>query len=188
MSLRRSVVAMVAAAVTAGAASRNVGGYGAYDRDESPVHDRAFDVTPAASLDEVVKTLSRAIDRLARYRMPNEPPRIYRVSHAELERFACGRHCGIRAWYQPQDGIYLDETLKPESNLFDRSILLHEMVHYVQHRTGEYENLDACNRWLRREVDAYTIQNRYLGAIGHPSRVAYAGDNCAGMQSDSQGR
>jgi hypothetical protein len=78
----------------------------------------------------------------------------------------------------PEEGIFLDETLRPETNLYHRSILLHELVHYFQDRAGEYAQMSDCQRWFRREVDAYAVQNRYLGAIGHPRRVAFVGENC----------
>jgi hypothetical protein len=165
------------------AAAEGVGMYSNYVASDGLVHDRAFDTAPADSLDEVVKQLTRAIDRLARYRVPKDPPNVYRVPHAELENYVCGTHCSIKAWYKPGDGIFLDDTLKPETNLFHRSILLHEMVHYFQDRAGEYGNMQPCHRWFHREIDAYTIQNRYLGMIGHPSRVAYAGDNCSNMEA-----
>ena len=84
------------------------------------------------------------------------------------------------------EGIILDESLHPETNMFDRSILLHELVHYIQDMSGYYGNADACNRWFHRELNAYEIQNRYLGAIGHPSRVAYAGNNCHAMDAMGQ--
>jgi hypothetical protein len=161
-----------------------IGGmYSTYKPGEGVVHERGFDTAPAETLDQVVRTLTRAIDRLARYKVAKKPPTIYRVPHAELERYVCGTHCSIQAWYKPGDGIYLDDSLKPETNLFHRSILLHEMAHYFQDLAGEYGNMDACNRWFHREIDAYTIQNRYLGVIGHPSRVAYTGDNCSNMEA-----
>jgi len=178
----RTLAALLAlCAVASAAAADSTGMYSVYSNPDSVVVDRAFDTTPAANLDEVVKQLTRAIDRLARYKVPKDPPNIYRVPHAELENYVCGTHCSIKAWYKPDDGIFLDDTLKPETNLFHRSILLHEMVHYFQDRSGEYGNMDECERWFHRELDAYTIQNRYLGVIGHPSRVAYVGDNCTNM-------
>jgi len=173
---------------TPSAQSARPGGmYSNYVGDsDGVVQDRGFDTAPADNLDQVVKTLTRAIDRLARYRVPKDTPAIYRIPHAELENYVCGTHCSIKAWYKTGDGIFLDDTLKPETNLFHRSILLHEMVHYFQDRAGEYGNMDACNRWFHRELDAYTVQNRYLGVIGHPSRVAYSGDNCSNMEAASE--
>lgn len=187
-SLRMQVfIAAFAALLSATAyAGGNVGGYGAYVDPDGRKAELSFDTAPADSLDEVVKSLTRAIDRLARYRVPKEPPNIYRIPHAELEKYVCGTHCSIRAWYRSEDGIYLDESLKPETSLFDRSILLHEMVHYFQDRAGEYAAMGDCERWFHRELDAYTIQNRYLGIIGHPSRVAYSGDNCSNMEAKAK--
>jgi hypothetical protein len=185
------LAALGAAAITdarAGEEPPPIGGmYSTYKAGEGVVHERGFDTAPAQTLDEAVRTLTRAIDRLARYNVQKRPPAIFRIPHAELERYVCGTNCSIQAWYKPGDGIYLDDTLKPETNLFHRSILLHEMVHYFQDLAGEYGNMDACNRWFHRELDAYTIQNRYLGVIGHPGRVAYAGDNCSNMKAHARG-
>jgi hypothetical protein len=154
---------------------------------DSRLSDRAFDTRPAASIDELVRELSRAIDLLSRYRIPKEPPRVYRVPRFEMENYVCGANCNIQAWYKPGDGIFLDESLRPETNLMHRSILLHELVHYFQDTAGTYGDRSSCERWFQREIDAYNIQNRYLGVIGHPSRVAYTGDNCANMESKARG-
>jgi hypothetical protein len=159
------------------------GMYQPYSGADHASFDLAFDTSPAASIDEVIKTLTRAMDRIARYRVPKDPPPVFRVPHAELENYVCGTNCNIKAWYKPGDGIFLDDSLHPETNLFHRSILLHELVHYFQDRAGEYASMEPCERWFHRELDAYTIQNRYLGIIGHPSRVAYSGDNCSNMQA-----
>jgi len=167
-------------------AAQGGGMYSPYQADDSFAFNRAFDTTEAGSLDEVVKTLSRAIHQLSRYRIPKEAPKIYRVPKAELENYVCGTHCAIQAWYRPGDGIFLDDKLRPESNLFHRSILLHELVHYFQDQGGEYAGMAACDRWFHRELDAYNIQNRYLGVIGHPTRVAYTGDNCANMEAKAR--
>jgi hypothetical protein len=186
------VVALPIALAASGALAADepaIGGmYSTYTaKSDSIGHDRAFDTSPADNLDEVVRQLTRAIDRLARYHVPKDAPRIYRIPHAELENYVCGTHCAIRAWYKPGDGIFLDDSLKPETNLFHRSILLHELVHYFQDSSGEYANMGACDRWFHRELDAYTVQNRYLGVIRHPSRVAYTGDNCNNMEQAKSG-
>jgi hypothetical protein len=180
-------IAVAASGALAGGEINGGGMYSTYTaKSDSASSDRAFDTSPADNLDEVVKQLTRAIDRLARYHVPRDPPRIYRVPHAELENYVCKTHCAIRAWYKPGDGIFLDESLKPETNLFHRSILLHEMVHYFQDAAGEYGKMGDCDRWFHRELDAYTVQNRYLGTIGHPSRVAFTGDNCNNIEAKAK--
>ena len=62
------------------------------------------------------------------------------------------------------DGVvYLDDSLDFERPL-DSSILLHELVHYVQHdRDGP---ATTCADWLRRERQAYSIQIQALARIG----------------------
>jgi len=181
--LRRFVFVLTAACVSAAAYAGNtapVNAYGAYNQPDANdwVVAHAFDTTPANSLEQVVKQLTVAIDRLSRHRPPKVPPVIHRISHAELEAYVCETNCAIKAWYKPGEGIFLDKSLLPESNVFDRSILLHEMVHYFQDMSGYYRDASPCDRWLRRELDAYEVQNRYLGAVGNPHRVAYAGNNC----------
>ncbi|MCC7547301.1 MAG: hypothetical protein IT532_06015 [Burkholderiales bacterium] len=180
------LIGLLALSVSGAHAAGTGGMYSAYQGEDTFAFNRAFDISEAASLDEVVKTLSRAIRQLSRYRVPKEAPRIYRVPKAELENYVCGTHCAIQAWYRPGDGIFLDDTLRPESNLFHRSILLHELVHYFQDQGGEYADMAPCDRWFHRELDAYNVQNRYLGVIGHPSRVAYAGDNCVNMEAKAR--
>ena len=125
----------------------------------------AFDTGPSGSLDEVVKQLTVAIDRLSHHRAPKAAPVIHRLSHADMENYVCETNCAIKAWYKPGEGIFLDSSLQPETNTFDRSILLHELVHYFQDMSGYYRDATPCDRWLQRELDAYDVQNRYLGAM-----------------------
>lgn len=59
--------------------------------------------------------------------------------------------------------IYLDDARDSERAL-DSSILLHELVHYVQHdRDGP---ATTCAEWLRREQQAYRIQIEALIRVG----------------------
>ena len=166
-----------------------INAYGAYNA-EAPSDWRriaAFDTGPATSLEGLVKQLSAAIDHISRHRIPKDVPSVRRISHAELESYVCETNCAIKAWYKPGEGIFLDDSLQPETNVFHRSILLHELVHYFQDKSGYYRDANPCDRWLHRELDAYDIQNRYLNAVGHPSRVAYAGNNCHARASGQDG-
>lgn len=181
--LRLFALAVVAAVASSAAIAGNtaaINAYGAYNQPDAKdwVVAHAFDTSPANSLEAVVKQLTVAIDRLSKHHPPKIAPVVHRVSHAELETYVCDTNCAIKAWYKPGEGIFLDNSLQPETNVFDRSILLHELVHYFQDMSGYYGEADPCDRWLRRELDAYEIQNRYLGAVGNPHRVAYVGTNC----------
>jgi len=183
-----AVLAAAASSVAIAGDTTAVNAYGDYNKPDSRewLIAHAFDTGPSGSLDQVVKQLTVAINRLSHHRPPKAAPTIHRISHAELESYVCETNCAIKAWYKPGEGIFLDESLQPETNTFDRSILLHELVHYFQDSSGYYRDASPCDRWLQRELDAYDVQNRYLGAIGSPRRVAYAGNDChaAGIMND----
>src|SRR5690349_23512791 len=124
--LRRFAFAVIAAVVlTSSAIAGNVSAvsqYGAYNQSDANdwVVAHAFDTGPSGSLEQVVKQLTVAIDRISRHRPPKAPPAIHRVSHAELEAYVCEQNCAIKAWYKPGEGIFLDNSLQPETNVFDR--------------------------------------------------------------------
>ena len=69
-----------------------------------------------------------------------------------------------------------DETLRIEDNAYERSILLHELVHYVQHATGKFSAVSGfCNRKSAEEMEAYKIQNMYLSRQRTGRRALYTG-------------
>jgi hypothetical protein len=80
--------------------------------------------------------------------------------------------CKVRAITDENGVITLDNTLD-FSDPIDASILIHEMVHYVDWaKSGPATN---CAEWLRREQRAYTIQGHALEKIGaDPSQVYLA--------------
>ena len=134
-------------------------------------------------IDELLPALLHAIHYISKYPLPEESPPIYRVPHARIEQLACGRECAALAAYRSGDGIYLDDTLKPESNLFARSVLLHELVHYVQDVSKELAAAKPCERWYRREQEAYAIQKRFLALLGSQMRVGYSAGSTCGKRS-----
>ena len=96
------------------------------------------------------------------------------MTHSVVEQYACQKPCAALAVYRAGEGVYLDESLKPETNVFARSVLLHEIVHYVQDMNDELVNLKECERWYRREQEAYAVQKRFLEIVGSQIRVAYS--------------
>jgi hypothetical protein len=141
-----------------------------------------------ASMPELVDSLLRLMPTLTRYHQPDSQPPVFRVTRAQIEAQMCGgQPCAMRAWYLPGEGIYLEDTLHPESDLFDRSVLFHELVHYLQELNAEGEALDACNRWYQREVQAYGLQNRYLGLTGSSARVSHPGYPCRDARQATTG-
>lgn len=140
--------------------------------------DDLGDAYPIA-MEHLLPELLRAIDRLSKYPVPATVPAVHRVPHAIVEQLACGRKCAALAAYRSGEGIYLDESLSPETDIFARSVLLHELVHYVQDIANELGSVRLCERWYRREQEAYAIQKRFLVLVGSQVRVGYsAGTTC----------
>jgi hypothetical protein len=123
---------------------------------------------------ELMPALVSALDQLSKYHRPVALPEVIRVPHERIEAIVCNAKCGALAVYRPGEGIYLDERLKPETKLFDRSILLHELVHYVQDMSDEHGDMRPCQRWYHREQEAYAIQKIFLFMTGSPTRVGYS--------------
>jgi hypothetical protein len=123
---------------------------------------------------ELMPALVSALDQISKYHRPVGLPEVIRVPHERIEEMVCHAKCGALAIYQPGAGIFLDERLKPETKLFDRSILLHELVHYLQDMSGEHGDMRPCERWYQREQEAYAIQKIFLFMTGSPTRVGYS--------------
>ncbi|MEO8165505.1 MAG: hypothetical protein ABI619_08910, partial [Betaproteobacteria bacterium] len=119
---------------------------------------------------ELMPSLAGALDQLSKYQRPVAWPEVIRVPHERIEAMVCKTKCAALAVYRPGEGIYLDDRLKPESQLFDRSILLHELVHYVQDMSLEHDDMRPCQRWYQREQEAYAIQKMFLFMTGSPTR------------------
>jgi hypothetical protein len=125
----------------------------------------SIDRNEIRSMRELVDSLLAVVTRFSTYQTPPTTPAVVRVARADIERTICQGPCPVKAWYLPNEGIFLDADLMPETNLIDRSILLHELVHFLQDINGEGEGMDPCERWLNREREAYALQNRYLALV-----------------------
>lgn len=100
---------------------------------------------------------------------PLDPPRVQALEPAQLQDRACGRACRVFAWYSPEGTIYLDNRLDLKRKLYDRSILVHELVHHVQRlRTGH--RAQNCPEWSARERRAYAVQAHWLRVRGVASQ------------------
>jgi hypothetical protein len=107
----------------------------------------------------------------------DKTPTIEMVTRAELTAAMChdGQPCGIRAMYTPGGKIYLGNDLKPGEDIYDTSILLHELTHWLQHTNGrnpsraEHEAAGTeptCRHYVLLEQEAYAAQNRFLVTNG----------------------
>jgi hypothetical protein len=103
---------------------------------------------------------------LSGYPVPDAAPEIHRLPRAALESMVCRTACGVKAFYLKGKGVYIDQSLDLQGDLKARSILLHELVHYVQGRTGKFDTMSDCHGWYTKEYEAYAIQNQYLRREG----------------------
>ncbi len=118
-----------------------------------------------AGLNVLAKMLLVEIEHLSRYWSSKELPTIAFVSQDELNRVVCKKPCAVRAAYLPDRGVLLTDTLDPLNEPLDRSILVHELVHYLQEINNRFSELTPCKRWFQREHEAYAVQNMYLYRI-----------------------
>ncbi len=125
------------------------------------------------AMEDLLPSLMEAIDRLSKFSVPESLPTVQRVPREIIDELACGgAKCSALAAYRSGEGIYIDEALEPETDVFARSVLLHELVHYVQDVSDESAAAEPCQRWSRRERQAYAIQMRFLSLAESETVVA----------------
>ena len=116
-------------------------------------------------LTALAKKLLSDIEHLSRYWASKQLPPIAIVSQDEINKIVCKKPCAVRAAYIPDRGVLLADTLDPINQPLDRSILVHELVHFLQEINHRYSELTPCKRWFQREHEAYAVQNQYLYRI-----------------------
>lgn len=94
--------------------------------------------------------------------IPERAPTVRQVPQSAIADRYCGRPCPISAVHFATE-VWIDEALDM-SNPIHASIVLHELVHYVQWAMrGEATD---CETHRAREVQAYSIQAYALDQIG----------------------
>ncbi len=117
----------------------------------------------AAEIPAMVAELFAAIHLLSGYPVPERLPEVHFVPRETMQEMVCKRPCAVKAFYLPDKGVFIDEALEVKDDAYSRSILLHELVHHLQHVGGKFEELDStCHRWQAKEKEAYEIQHKYL--------------------------
>jgi hypothetical protein len=112
---------------------------------------------------ETVVALLAFIHSVTGYAVPDRAPQIVRASHDQIAAMmTCPRGCEAFAFYR--DGvIYVDRAADVESDVTARSILLHELTHWLQDANCAFCGAGGGqHRWRLREADAYQVQSRYL--------------------------
>jgi len=113
---------------------------------------------------------------LSGYPAPAEPPNVVEQPHAFFVEKACnGRECKVMGWYAGGADIYIDDRLDPENDLHASSIVVHEMVHYLQGIARGADGLKGgaafgttptCQQFVRWEHEAYGVQREYILRYG----------------------
>lgn len=126
------------------------------------------------TLTELIMDLFAAIQGLSGYQIPATLPDVHLLAPNIIQEMICRGPCGVRAFFLPGRGIFLNKgVVDPQKDAFNKSILLHELVHFVQDNSGKFESVpDKCDRWYSKELEAYHIQNAYLKTQGEPRRFA----------------
>jgi hypothetical protein len=96
------------------------------------------------------------------------------VPPADLAQRVCTGNCSLNGIYEDGGSVLLSDRLDPLNDLDARSILLHELVHFIQDKTGRFAELSPCRRFLAREQEAYSVENRYRARYQLPPDPGYA--------------
>ena len=51
-------------------------------------------------------------------------------------------NCRVKAYYVKNEGIFFRDNLNPQENIYDLSIILHEMIHHYQKNSKKSFDLD----------------------------------------------
>jgi hypothetical protein len=114
-------------------------------------------------MDELLAILMSWAATLSGYSRPVTAPEIVMVPHTYLVAEACGGHeCRVLGWYPPGPRIFLDDRLDPVTSLYASSIVVHELVHFLQQQSGRFEEDHSCDSAIQREREAYAVQREFL--------------------------
>ncbi len=96
------------------------------------------------------------------YPEPDHPPTLEYQPHTFFVKEACGgQECKAVGWYNDKDVIYIDDRLRGENSTFISSLIVHELVHYLQDYSGKF-NTFSCADQIAREREAYAVQREYV--------------------------
>lgn len=137
---------------------------------------------------------------LSGYPAPAEPPVVVARPHAFFVEQACnGQPCKVLGWYAGGRNVYIDETMDPENSLFASSIVVHEMVHYLQGVArgddalasgAAFSVAPSCEQSVTWEHEAYAVQREYILRYGAylPVGASMLHVHCDQAAADGHGR
>ena len=127
-------------------------------------------------MNELYATLLSWAVTLSGYPAPERPPEVIPQPHSFFVEKACnGRECKVMGWYAGGTAIYIDDRHDPEKDLLASSIVVHEMVHYLQavargdnlpKNGAAFGSMPTCQQFVRWEYEAYGAQREYILRYG----------------------
>lgn len=148
---------------------------------ESGGHAGTYSPVAVVELSSDMSTLLAWASHLSGYAVPETRPKIVYRSRAFFTKWVCGgTACKAVGWYNDENVVYLDEKYRfQDQDDFANSLLLHELVHFLQHHSGKFNSV-SCNDSLDREREAYAVQNDYLMNVWYSIRfIAPRPTSCA---------
>ena len=123
---------------------------------------------------ELIAVLLSWASSLSGYPYPDSRPQVEYREHDFFEQHACAevKNCRAVAWYDNHGTIFLDTRLADLEDPMIRSVVVHELVHYLQDLSGELKN-SSCQDQVRREQLAYSVQRTYLNRIAGRFTATY---------------
>ncbi len=138
------------------------------------------------NLNELIVALLLWITTNTEYKEPKKFPQIIFMEQNELSELACGRKCEIFALTpeNPKYTIFLSSELSPLTNVCDRGILMHELIHILQDDQGVFIDYENKTKKHLREMDALVNHNIYLSQYG--KKILYSNGFAAKFKTQSK--
>ena len=116
---------------------------------------------------------------LSGYKTNGVNPRLQFKPHQFFVDNACygNTKCRVVGWYNDQGIVYIDNKLDALNSRFERSLIVHEFVHYLQHISGEFTT-GSCEEFVQREREAYSTQRDFIMAYGSMPSMSFLQHSC----------
>lgn len=113
-------------------------------------------------MNEILSILMSWAVMLSGYPMPSTMPVVMYMPHEFFVEYACkGVECNVEGWYSDKGYVYIDDKIGENDSGHETSVIVHEFVHYLQHKSGLFDS-SSCEHSIYREREAYSVQNAYL--------------------------
>jgi len=119
-----------------------------------------------STMNTIVVSLLTWITAHTNYPMPDQIPVVVLAPHAYIEQLVCGEPCEALGAYADGNVIYIDEILDVNRNVCAKSVLLHEIIHYLQDKNERFIDIPPVVREMYREYEAYGVQKIFLRESG----------------------